>query len=1049
MRGMGWMRTGIMVIIGAISLALCPTGLGQGVDKPPRPPEDDPNANVLWREHLRLPGDSFLMYGTGQNGPAWVKFTIVPQSDGSKRVYFQDGHAYPFHYQGAVKHLDQFAEMTTDQFDRATLYRQGRKAVLGAVIAPVIWSLSTQPAEYGIQLVGHDPFTREEIAEIFALIGQAIETQEPHRAFYFPTYEQRTAAEADRIWLESQGILISSSDRWANGNSVYSSGWALGTLKFVEGRAIGDAYRSGQLGPGDILLTDGVPAEAPHLAGIITLSPSTPNSHVAILAKTSGMPFLHLTVPEEASRAQELIGHRICLRAYDLYGWTTVRLIDTEGILDEPTAQAIVALKTPPGLDISPVTPLGYYGAGTDALMPADICYVGGKAANFGMLRRAIPENSPVSAAVSFDLWSDFLAQKLADGRTLRENIAARLSSFSYPPENTATLSATLEEIRDLIEDDKTIDFTDAQKQAVLSVLQEPRYSFDPSRNLRFRSSTNVEDGREFTGAGLYDSYSGCLADDLDGDGDGSCRCDPNRAKERGVFTAIRKVFASFYNDNAYLERLRHGIDEAQVGMAMLVHHSFPDENELANGVAVVRRDYEWSWDITLVTQAGAVSVTNPDNGSVPEEVMVTMYAFGRYAQKIRQSNLVQLGASVMQWEDDYYSLGELLVKVGEEFALTTGRDRFVLEMEYKKLAPKGELIVKQVREVPQADQTPSVTPFLIAVPAPYCVLQGEFGNVFANHRLKSKWQLETRSCWLTAENLAASLYGPASFEYMGDGVIGTLAGPISEWPGASHEYVPLATESPWLPDTPMSLDLDEQKPAEQDREPTNEVPPDNAPESPVVQEDPRTVPMSVYGATIDTWRMDNLTNPRTYRLHTDNIPALVSTAESAVLTLQDFRTLTLEVEYEKPVLQWDWEGPVMTTRDEVRLCPAFEPSSEDLLQKRRFEEPNGVIIETTFYWPPHPKGPTAGYTAPLARWVETRIEGCTSEPIVLRGDYSQTYRPEHHNFGEHFVFEPQLEPGLSSKVLAELREKDIRLLHVRSGMTEPEITTYGYTEGP
>ena len=138
-----------------------------------------------------------------------------------------------------------------------------------------------------------------------------------------------------------------------------------------------------------------------------------------------------------------------------------------------------------------------------------------------------------------------------------------------------------------------------------------------------------------------------------------------------------------------------------------------------------------------------------------------------------------------------------------------------------------------------------------------------------------------------------------------------------------------------------------------------------------------------------------------------------------------------------------------MTTRDQVRLCPEFEPSSGDLLQKRRFEGPNGVVIETTFYWPPYPKGPTAGYTAPLARWVQTQIAGYTSEPIVLKGYYSQTYRPEHHNFAEHFVFEPRLEPGLSPQVLAELREKDVRLIHAQSGWNEPAITTYGYNEGP
>lgn len=972
--------------------------LAQGKDEPPSTAVEDPNA--LWRDHLSLPDDPFLVHGTGHSELAWVKFTLVPQADGLQKLYFQDGNRYPFHYEFAVEQFDLFAGMTTDQFDHATLYREGRKAILGAVVVPAIWSLMVQPAEYGIQLVGRDPFTREEVAEIFERITQAIQTQEPQKAFYFPTYEQRAVAQADRAWLESRGIAISSADRWSDGNTVYSPGWALGVLKYVEGRSIRDAYLSGVLGPGDILLTDGVPAETPYLAGIVTLSASTPNSHVAILARTTGVPFAHLVAAADVSRAQELIGHRVCLRAYNPYGSPDVRLIDTEGVLDDSMVQEILTMKTPASLDISPVTPFGSYGAAADALVPSDIRYFGGKAANFGMLRRAIPANSPVAAALSFDLWTEFVAQTLPDGSTLRESVAARLSPFSYPPTDMAALSAALEGIRDLIEDGKTIDFTDTQRQAVLNILQDPRYGFDPSKNLRFRSSTNVEDGREFTGAGLYESYSGCLADDLDGDDGGPCRCDPSRAKERGVFTVIRKVFASFYNENAYLERLRHGLDEIQVGMALLVHHSFPDEAELANGVAVVTRDSEWSWGIELVTQAGAVSVTNPEDGSIPEEVTVSAYSSDVYAYRVRQSNLVPLGATVMNWDDDYYALAEMLIDVGEEFALTTGRDRFVIEMEYKKLAPDGDLVIKQVREVPQAGETPAITPFLVNEPARYCLLQGESGEVFAIHRLKSQWQLETLSLRLAPESLSECLYGPASVEYMADGVLRTLDSPLAQWPGASHSYTTPDPNAGASPDAPV-------------------------------------------GSTVDEWRVDDLQNPRTYRLQTNDIPTLVSATESAVVTLRDFGRLLLEVEYEQPVLQWDWPSVVQTTRNQVWLVPALEPSSGDLLQERRFEDANGVIIETTFYWPPVPKGPTAGYTAPLARWVETRITGYTTEPIVLQGYYSQTYKPEHHNFAEHFLFEPQLEPGVSSEILAELGARGIRQIHVLAGMDTPTITTY------
>jgi hypothetical protein len=1021
----------VLAAAGALSVA-------RGQDKPKLPlPADEPNQP--WKEQVRLPEDAFLVHGPGLDEPAWVKFTIVLPPDGAPTVYFQDGHKYLFHYQFATACLEPFRGMTAEQFDRVTLYRHGRQAVLGAVISPPVRTPSTQPHEYGIQLVGLDPFAEKEVLEYFNLIKTCVLSDQPYTAFYFPTYEQQAAAQADRAWLEAQGILISSPDRWADDNTCYAPGWALGVLKYVEGKDIGEAYLRGTLGPHDILLTDGVPAETPFVGGIITLSPSTPNSHVAILARTFNMPFVHLAVAEDANEARRLVQHEICLRAYDIYGRTEVRLIDVEGVLDEAAIEEIRALKDPPRLAIAAAVPYGSYAMSADALMPTDICYFGGKAANFGMLRRALSGHTPVAVAFSFDLWNDFLRQKLADGRTLRATIAARLSPLQYPPSDMAALSSMLAGIRKMFTDESVTSFTVEQQQAILAALQDPQYGFDASRNLRFRSSTNMEDSLEFTGAGLYDSYSGCLADDLDGDGAGPCRCDPQRDKERGVFDAIRKVFASFYNDNAYLERLRHDVNETDVGMALLVHHSFPDEIELANGVATVTRRTDTSLEIKLVTQEGATSVTNPQDGSIPEEVTVWMYGSWIYPQQVRQSNLVQLGATVLRWEDEYRELADLLARVTAEYAGVTGKAEFVLEMEYKKIADlksqisnlkfqisdarsqissleslvgdpndattpaDGRLVVKQVRAVPQPDTTPTVTPFLVKEPTPYGVVQGQFGGIFAHHRLKSLWHLETGSLWLTAEQLSRALYEQATFEYMADGVAGQLSGPMSDWPAAAHSGGTLMNDF-------SGVDI---------------------------------------GWTTEAWEINDIPNPRRYKLHTDNMPTLVSVADPAVLTLRDFGPLTLEVEYEQPVWRWEWDGPVATTTDEVQLAPCPQPTPGDLLQNRRFAGPNGVSVETSFYWPPPPQGPTAGYTAPLARWVETRIAGYTSAPLVLHGYYSQTYKPEHHNFAEHFLFEPQLEPGLFPDLLAELRAKDIRLIHVLAGLDTTTITTYGFHDDP
>jgi hypothetical protein len=117
------------------------------------------------------------------------------------------------------------------------------------------------------------------------------------------------------------------------------------------------------------------------------------------------------------------------------------------------------------------------------------------------------------------------------------------------------------------------------------------------------------------------------------------------------------------------------------------------------------------------------------------------------------------------------------------------------------------------------------------------------------------------------------------------------------------------------------------------------------------------------------------------------------------------------------------------TKNDTVKLVSGHpsDPAQEgSMLQTRSFSE-GGVSIETRFYWPPYPKGPTAGYTSPLEKWVQTIITGLTAEPIILKGYFSQTYRPGHHNFWEDFVFEPILDEELDSSKISELQKRNIR----------------------
>ena|GEM_PF-4093732 len=786
------------------------------------------NPSIFWKNQIVFPDDPFLQDGVSTSDPGWVKFTILlVEPYDADTVYFQDSREYVFHYDFATELLDPFIGMSMADYYDVALYEPNQQALLGAVIIPPVVGNPPLPEfeEYGIQFIRHDDYSKEEITDMFNIVKASIFAEPGVEAFYFPSYEQLAVAEANRDWFESHGIPIGSAAQWAKGNICYSAGWAIGELKYFSGVQIQAAYLNGDLLPDDILLTDGVPAEIPFVAGILSLSTSTPNSHVAILARTFGVPFAYLAIAEDANSAEQLVGHTVLLRVAENSSGSNVGLLDIEGLLTQEEIDAILALKEPPALDIEPMVSYAAYSADTNELLPEDINHFGGKASNFGILRTSIPDNSPVAVAFSFDLWNEFLDQSLSpnndiviepggyllfwadddqvqgpthtsfnlsasgeyiglydtngatlidevtfgpqgddisygresdgndnwvffsggtaspnqsnsgsggpseglfinefmanndttivdangeyddwieiynagstpinlggmyltddagdptkwmipvgiSGSTLRQEIANRLTGYTYPPFDMAALSADIAVARNIITNASVTTFSQPLEAAVIAVLQDPNYGFDVNQKIRFRSSTNVEDSEQFVGAGLYDSYSGCPADELDGDDDGPCICDTNKSSERGVFRAIRKVFASFYNDNAFLERLRYDVNEAEVGMAVLVHHSFPDAFELANGVATLeRKESDPNTYITLVTQDGAVSVANPEDGPIPEQVSVVYVSESEiYLTLIRQSNLVILGETVMEWEADYNDLTQLLAAVAEKF---------------------------------------------------------------------------------------------------------------------------------------------------------------------------------------------------------------------------------------------------------------------------------------------------------------------------------------------------------------------------------------------
>jgi len=917
--------------------------------------------NGAWKNQVASADDAFLS-GWSPEPIRWIKFAIL-MKDPSK-VYFQDSSTYEFHYDFASQYLNPFVGLSRAQFDEVSLREQGQEVVLGALLIPQAPGVN----EIGIQLVRHDPYHPEMVRTLVELVKANVTTPAGTNIFYMPTFEQSESAQACADWYDNNNINLSSVDRWLTENSCYANGWGIGRLVFVPATGIDAAYQAGTLKSTDILLTDGIPAEVPYVAGILTTTPTTPNSHVAILARSYGVPFAHLADDAQAAAAQALVGKDVLLRAYAGFETCNVRVTDVNGQIPGAELTALLDLKSPPDLSIQAIAPLGSYSRSVTGLTSSDVRYFGGKATNFAVLRAAIPNNSPNAVALSFDLWTEFLNQTMASTNTLRADIAARLGGFTYPP-NIAAVETALIAVRDMIKNQAT--FTTAHKNAITTAIT----GFDANRKLRFRSSTNVEDTEHFVGAGLYDSYSGCRADDEDSDEVGPSVCDPSKATERGVLRAIKKVYASFYNTNAFLERLRYGVDESKVGMAVLVHYSFPDENEQANGVATTTRS-QWSTGIELVTQKGAHSVANPTGGATPEEVSVYVNGSNIYPDVIQGSSLVPLGDTVMSWPTDYEDLSRLLVDVGDEYhARNPGlNETFTLDLEYKKVDPNN-LVVKQVRRLPVVDPDARWPTYLVNDPKRYCVWQIEFGDAFSNHRLKSEWMISTASRWTNATTLATSFYTDIGLQYLEGTNMATLSGTPSSWANASHTY-----------------DGDK---------------------------------------VFDNFSIGTGPSRRDYSLMM-SVPVEVRKTESPVRTLDDhYKQIEVNYATAQPIV--DWMGAGTTTTDYAVLgpCTADNVVTGDNPKHSETITAGGITVDTAYWWPKPPTGAVAGYTAPLYKWDKTTITGLTTTPIVLTGDYSQTYRPGHHNFSNDYIFDPWLEPGISVTTLNELQAANIRLLFI------------------
>ncbi len=471
----------------------------------------------------------------------------------------------------------------------------------------------------------------------------------------------------------------------------YTLGAGYGTVRFVTLAELEEATAAASFGWQDILVLDEAPFDVERVvSGSVTGSRQGALSHLNVRSAARGTPNCYLEAPFEALAAWEgaLVRFECGASTWSIAAATQA---EAEAWWDALRPDPV----TIPAADLSVTDPVGLLDVPTATATErsAAVSRYGAKGANLATLYQRIDGGFQLDGFVVPFAWYDTFVRTntwTVDGEVL--SFADTLDRWLDDPDfltDGARRAERLDALRAAMEAAPV----DPAALAALAAAIEATWG-DDTTMVRLRSSSNAEDGLAFSGAGLYDSASGCLADDRDADAEGPSRCDPDKDDERPLADALRTVWASLWEVGAYEERAWYGIDQRAVAMAVLVNTQTEDEQ--ANIVGFTGNptmdDPRW----LVEAQLGDLDVVSAEPGVWPEQALLTLDGGAVVAiDRMATSSEADEVLTDAQLED----LGALLWEVDAAYPVdaTAESGTVMLDTECKVLAD-GRLVIKQVR---------------------------------------------------------------------------------------------------------------------------------------------------------------------------------------------------------------------------------------------------------------------------------------------------------------------------------------------------------------
>jgi pyruvate, water dikinase len=566
----------------------------------------------------------------------------------TEKIYFINSKLYQFHahFCANVMHDDS----SIDVFNRLNYgTSENRKYLLGNV------NFNPVSQSYFIDLSVFDYMPADLLIQLFHTVNS--------HAFF----KDNLALLLNTERLMGLGKELQKSIRVITPSELYkdqtyqliSPGTCVGRIRFEPNL---DSLKA-PLHPDDILITHGTPSYIPNVLAVITDEFQTPLSHLSILGKNRKIP---IAVDKKLMQDTDFI---------KLEGkWVKLQL-DELKLSYSPRSKEHVTIRSS-GKEIHlKCDSLTQEIIRVNSLEKAGPNTIGNKAANFGFLNRIASVGSFKTPESAFAIPFYYYLKHVQT-----TNIQALLVQLKQSNSiNEDSLKLLLKNLQTEIKQTR-LDSTLIQK--IYNQLKLSEYS-----TFRFRSSTNAEDFKGFSGAGLYESKTVDLS-----------------SESKTIEKAVLAVWASLWSFEAFQERRFFHLSDENLAMGILVHRSFPQEE--ANGVVITKNVYRSHYPgFSVNVQLGDVSVVEPPLGIICDQISViyelTESGFNRTVEYISNSSLTN--TQVLSPEE-LKKLEVAIETVKKAFwkerrsLRTLVYDDFGLDIEFKIQGEKRELYLKQVR---------------------------------------------------------------------------------------------------------------------------------------------------------------------------------------------------------------------------------------------------------------------------------------------------------------------------------------------------------------